>query len=231
MKNFVSFGIGIVVGGAISAADTYKYFKEKSDKEIEEIKDRFREKENDLEEEIAEIKDQKLEIMAQEAESQRAKDEVEKPKKSKKKSSKKDADKPVTNATDAAARPEMEYTDYAAISNGKNSDDEAEEEKSKKKTTKKKSTKKKKESEVVVITEEEWIDNPDDMSQITMYVTPTGNVINGSTEQKIDPAGSVSQEMVDAFLESNDSVWYVRNNKLFVMYELVLDEDGDYDVY
>ena len=160
-----------------------------------------------------------------------AKDEVEKPKKSNKKTTKKDADKPVTNATDAADRPEMEYTDYAAISNGKSEDEETEEEKPKKKTTKKKSTKKKKESEVVVITEEEWVDNPDDMSQITMYVTPTGNVINGSTEQKIDPAGSVSQEMVDAFLESNDSVWYVRNNKLFVMYELVLDEDGDYDVY
>lgn len=228
MKNFISFGIGMVVGGVISSAATYKYFKEKSDKEIEEIKDRFREKENDLEEEIAEIKDQKLEIMAKEAESQMAKDEVEKPKKSKKKSTKKDAEKPVTNATDAADRPEMEYTDYAAISSGK---DEAEYEEEKPKKSKKKTTKKKKESEVVVITEEEWVDNAEEMTQITLYITPAAFVINGSTEQRIDAEGSIGQEMVDNFLESGDPVWYVRNNKLFVMYELVLDEDGDYDVY
>lgn len=228
MNKIVSFGLGMVVGGAISAAVSWKYFKDKSDREIEEIKERFREKEEDLSTEIQYIKDQKLEIMAQEAESQMAKDEEEvKPKKSKKKSTKKDAEKPISNATAAEDRPEMEYTDYAAISAGK--DDE--EEKPKKKTTKKKSTKKKKEAEVVVITEEEWVDNAEDMTQITLYITPAAFVINGSTEQRIDAEGSIGQEMVDNFLESGDPVWYVRNNKLGVMYELVLDEDGDYDVY
>lgn len=229
MNKIISFGLGMVVGGAISAAVSWKYFKDKSDKEIEEIKERFREKEEDLSTEIQYIKDQKLEIMAQEAESQMAKDEEEvKPKKSKKKSTKKDAEKPISNATAAEDRPEMEYTDYAAISAGK---DEEEEEKPKKKTTKKKSTKKKKEPEVVVITEEEWVDNAEDMTQITLYITPAAFVINGSTEQRIDAEGSIGQEMVDNFLESGDPVWYVRNNKLGVMYELVLDEDGDYDVY
>lgn len=229
MNKIVSFGLGIVVGGAISAAVSWKYFKDKSDREIEEIKERFREKEEDLSTEIQYIKDQKLEIMAQEAESQMAKDDEEvKPKKSKKKSTKKDAEKPISNATAAENRPEMEYTDYAAISAGK---DEEEEEKPKKKTTKKKSTKKKKEAEVVVITEEEWVDNAEDMTQITLYITPAAFVINGSTEQRIDAEGSIGQEMVDNFLESGDPVWYVRNNKLGVMYELVLDEDGDYDVY
>lgn len=229
MNKIVSFGLGMVVGGAISAAVSWKYFKDKSDKEIEEIKERFREKEEDLSTEIQYIKDQKLEIMAQEAESQMAKDEEEvKHKKSKKKSTKKDAEKPISNATAAEDRPEMEYTDYAAISAGK---DEEEEEKPKKKTTKKKSTKKKKEAEVVVITEEEWVDNAEDMTQITLYITPAAFVINGSTEQRIDAEGSIGQEMVDNFLESGDPVWYVRNNKLGVMYELVLDEDGDYDVY
>ena len=229
MNKIVSFGLGMVVGGAISAAASWKYFKDKSDREIEEIKERFREKEEDLSTEIQYIKDQKLEIMAQEAESQMAKDEEEvKPKKSKKKSTKKDAEKPISNATAAEDRPEMEYTDYAAISAGK---DEEEEEKPKKKTTKKKSTKKKKEAEVVVITEEEWVDNAEDMTQITLYITPAAFVINGSTEQRIDAEGSIGQEMVDNFLESGDPVWYVRNNKLGVMYELVLDEDGDYDVY
>ena len=228
MNKIVSFGLGMVVGGAISAAVSWKYFKDKSDKEIEEIKERFREKEEDLSTEIQYIKDQKLEIMAQEAESQMAKDEEEvKPKKSKKKSTKKDAEKPISNATAAEDRPEMEYTDYAAISAGK----DEEEEKPKKKTTKKKSTKKKKEAEVVVITEEEWVDNTEDMTQITLYITPAAFVINGSTEQRIDAEGSIGQEMVDNFLESGDPVWYVRNNKLGVMYELVLDEDGDYDVY
>lgn len=228
MNKIVSFGLGMVVGGAISAAVSWKYFKDKSDKEIEEIKERFREKEEDLSTEIQYIKDQKLEIMAQEAESQMAKDEEEvKPKKSKKKSNKKDAEKPISNATAAEDRPEMEYTDYAAISAGK----DEEEEKPKKKTTKKKSTKKKKEAEVVVITEEEWVDNAEDMTQITLYITPAAFVINGSTEQRIDAEGSIGQEMVDNFLESGDPVWYVRNNKLGVMYELVLDEDGDYDVY
>nr|DAW43279.1 MAG TPA: YtxH-like protein [Caudoviricetes sp.] len=228
MNKIVSFGLGMVVGGAISAAVSWKYFKDKSDKEIEEIKERFREKEEDLSTEIQYIKDQKLEIMAQEAESQMAKDEEEvKPKKSKKKSTKKDAEKPISNATAAEDRPEMEYTDYAAISAGK----DEEEEKPKKKTTKKKSTKKKKEAEVVVITEEEWVDNAEDMTQITLYITPAAFVINGSTEQRIDAEGSIGQEMVDNFLESGDPVWYVRNNKLGVMYELVLDEDGDYDVY
>lgn len=228
MNKIVSFGLGMVVGGAISAAVSWKYFKDKSDKEIEEIKERFREKEEDLSTEIQYIKDQKLEIMAQEAESQMAKDEEEvKPKKSKKKSTKKDAEKPISNATAAEDRPEMEYTDYAAISAGK----DEEEGKPKKKTTKKKSTKKKKEAEVVVITEEEWVDNAEDMTQITLYITPAAFVINGSTEQRIDAEGSIGQEMVDNFLESGDPVWYVRNNKLGVMYELVLDEDGDYDVY
>lgn len=228
MNKIVSFGLGMVVGGAISAAVSWKYFKDKSDKEIEEIKERFREKEEDLSTEIQYIKDQKLEIMAQEAESQMAKDEEEvKPKKSKKKSTKKDAEKPISNATAAEDRPEMEYTDYAAISAGK----DEEEEKPKKKTTKKKSTKKKKEAEVVVITEEEWVDNAEDMTQITLYITPAAFVINGSTEQRIDAEGSIGQEIVDNFLESGDPVWYVRNNKLGVMYELVLDEDGDYDVY
>ena len=228
MNKIVSFGLGMVVGGAISAAVSWKYFKDKSDKEIEEIKERFREKEEDLSTEIQYIKDQKLEIMAQEAESQMAKDEEEvKPKKSKKKSTKKDAEKPISNATAAEDRPEMEYTDYAAISAG----NDEEEEKPKKKTTKKKSTKKKKEAEVVVITEEEWVDNAEDMTQITLYITPAAFVINGSTEQRIDADGSIGQEMVDNFLESGDPVWYVRNNKLGVMYELVLDEDGDYDVY
>lgn len=228
MNKIVSFGLGMVVGGAISAAVSWKYFKDKSDKEIEEIKERFREKEEDLSTEIQYIKDQKLEIMAQEAESQMAKDEEEvKPKKSKKKSTKKDAEKPISNATAAEDRPEMEYTDYAAISAGK----DEEEEKPKKKTTKKKSTKKKKEAEVVVITEEEWVDNAEDMTQITLYITPAAFVINGSTEQRIDAEGSIGQEMVNNFLESGDPVWYVRNNKLGVMYELVLDEDGDYDVY
>ena len=228
MNKIVSFGLGMVVGGAISSAVSWKYFKDKSDKEIEEIKERFREKEEDLSTEIQYIKDQKLEIMAQEAESQMAKDEEEvKPKKSKKKSTKKDAEKPISNATAAEDRPEMEYTDYAAISAGK----DEEEEKPKKKTTKKKSTKKKKEAEVVVITEEEWVDNAEDMTQITLYITPAAFVINGSTEQRIDAEGSIGQEMVDNFLESGDPVWYVRNNKLGVMYELVLDEDGDYDVY
>ena len=228
MNKMISFGLGMVVGGAISAAVSWKYFKDKSDKEIEEIKERFREKEEDLSTEIQYIKDQKLEIMAQEAESQMAKDEEEvKPKKSKKKSTKKDAEKPISNATAAENRPEMEYTDYAAISAGK----DEEEEKPKKKTTKKKSTKKKKEAEVVVITEEEWVDNVEDMTQITLYITPAAFVINGSTEQRIDAEGSIGQEMVDNFLESGDPVWYVRNNKLGVMYELVLDEDGDYDVY
>lgn len=228
MNKIVSFGLGMVVGGAISAAVSWKYFKDKSDREIEEIKERFREKEEDLSTEIQYIKDQKLEIMAQEAESQMAKDEEEvKPKKSKKKSTKKDAEKPISNATAAEDRPEMEYTDYAAISAGK----DEEEEKPKKKTTKKKSTKKKKEAEVVVITEEEWVDNAEDMTQITLYITPAAFVINGSTEQRIDAEGSIGQEMVDNFLESGDPVWYVRNNKLGVMYELVLDEDGDYDVY
>lgn len=228
MNKIVSFGLGMVVGGAISAAVSWKYFKDKSDREIEEIKERFREKEEDLSTEIQYIKDQKLEIMAQEAESQMAKDEEEvKPKKSKKKSTKKDAEKPISNATAAEDRPEMEYTDYAAISAGK----DEEEEKPKKKTTKKKSTKKKKEAEVVVITEEEWVDNAEDMTQITLYITPAAFVINGSTEQRIDAEGSIGQEMVDNFLESGDQVWYVRNNKLGVMYELVLDEDGDYDVY
>ena len=228
MNKIVSFGLGMVVGGAISAAVSWKYFKNKSDREIEEIKERFREKEEDLSTEIQYIKDQKLEIMAQEAESQMAKDEEEvKPKKSKKKSTKKDAEKPISNATAAEDRPEMEYTDYAAISAGK----DEEEEKPKKKTTKKKSTKKKKEAEVVVITEEEWVDNAEDMTQITLYITPAAFVINGSTEQRIDAEGSIGQEMVDNFLESGDPVWYVRNNKLGVMYELVLDEDGDYDVY
>lgn len=226
MNKIVSFGLGMVVGGAISAAVSWKYFKDKSDREIEEIKERFREKEEDLSTEIQYIKDQKLEIMAQEAESQMAKDEEEvKPKKSKKKSTKKDAEKPISNATAAEDRPEMEYTDYAAISAGKA------EEKPKKKNTKKKSTKKKKEAEVVVITEEEWVDNAEDMTQITLYVTPAAFVINGNTEQRIDAEGSIGQEMVDNFLESGDPVWYVRNNKLGVMYELVLDEDGDYDVY
>lgn len=229
MNKMISFGLGMVVGGAISAAVSWKYFKDKSDREIEEIKERFREKEEDLSTEIQYIKDQKLEIMAQEAESQMAKDKEEvKPKKSKKKSTKKDAEKPISNATAAEDRPEMEYTDYAAISAGK---DEEEEEKPKKKTTKKKSTKKKKEAEVVVITEEEWVDNAEDMTQITLYITPAAFVINGSTEQRIDAEGSIGQEMVDNFLESGDPVWYVRNNKLGVMYELVLDEDGDYDVY
>ena len=229
MNKAISFGLGMVVGGAISAAVSWKYFKNKSDKEIEEIKERFREKEEDLSTEIQYIKDQKLEIMAQEAESQMAKDEEEvKPKKSKKKSTKKDAEKPISNATAAEDRPEMEYTDYAAISSGK---DEEEEEKPKKKTTKKKSTKKKKESEVVVITEEEWVDNAEDMTQITLYITPAAFVINGSTEQRIDAEGSIGPDMRDNFLESGDPVWYVRNNKLGVMYELVLDEDGDYDVY
>ena len=228
MNKIVSFGLGMVVGGAISAAVSWKYFKDKSDKEIEEIKERFREKEEDLSTEIQYIKDQKLEIMAQEAESQMAKDEEEvKPKKSKKKSTKKDAEKPISNATAAEDRPEMEYTDYAAISAGK----DEEEEKPKKKTTKKKSTKKKKEAEVVVITEEEWVDNAEEMTQITLYITPAAFVINGSTEQRIDAEGSIGHEMVDNFLESGDPVWYVRNNKLGVMYELVLDEDGDYDVY
>ena len=228
MNKIVSFGLGMVVGGAISAAVSWKYFKDKSDREIEEIKERFREKEEDLSTEIQYIKDQKLEIMAQEAESQMAKDEEEvKPKKSKKKSTKKDAEKPISNATAAEDRPEMEYTDYAAISAGK----DEEEEKPKKKTTKKKSTKKKKEAEVVVITEEEWVDNAEDMTQITLYITTAAFVINGSTEQRIDAEGSIGQEMVDNFLESGDPVWYVRNNKLGVMYELVLDEDGDYDVY
>ena len=228
MNKMVSFGLGMVVGGAISAAVSWKYFKDKSDREIEEIKERFREKEEDLSTEIKYIKDQKLEIMAQEAESQMAKDEEEvKPKKSKKKSTKKDAEKPISNATAAEDRPEMEYTDYAAISAGK----DEEEEKPKKKTAKKKSTKKKKEAEVVVITEEEWVDNAEDMTQITLYITPAAFVINGSTEQRIDAEGSIGQEMVDNFLESGDPVWYVRNNKLGVMYELVLDEDGDYDVY
>lgn len=228
MNKIVSFGLGMVVGGAISAAVSWKYFKDKSDREIEEIKERFREKEEDLSTEIQYIKDQKLEIMAQEAESQMAKDEEEvKPKKSKKKSTKKDAEKPISNATAAEDRPEMEYTDYAAISAGK----DEEEEKPKKKTTKKKSTKKKKEAEVVVITEEEWVDNAEDMTQITLYITPAAFVINGSTEQRIDAEGSIGQEMVDNFLESGDPVWYVRNNKLGVMYELVLDDDGDYDVY
>lgn len=228
MNKIVSFGLGMVVGGAISAAVSWKYFKDKSDKEIEEIKERFREKEEDLSTEIQYIKDQKLEIMAQEAESQMAKDEEEvKPKKSKKKSTKKDAEKPISNATAAEDRPEMEYTDYAAISAGR----DEEEEKPKKKTTKKKSTKKKKEAEVVVITEEEWVDNAEDMTQITLYITPAAFVINGSTEQRIDAEGSIGQEMVDNFLESGDPVWYVRNNKLGVMYELVLDEDGDYDIY
>lgn len=228
MNKMISFGLGMVVGGAISAAVSWKYFKDKSDREIEEIKERFREKEEDLSTEIQYIKDQKLEIMAQEAESQMAKDEEEvKPKKSKKKSTKKDAEKPISNATAAEDRPEMEYTDYAAISAGK----DEEEEKPKKKTTKKKSTKKKKEAEVVVITEEEWVDNAEDMTQITLYITPAAFVINGSTEQRIDAEGSIGQEMVDNFLESGDPVWYVRNNKLGVMYELVLDEDGDYDVY
>lgn len=228
MNKIVSFGLGMVVGGAISAAVSWKYFKDKSDREIEEIKERFREKEEDLSTEIQYIKDQKLEIMAQEAESQMAKDEEEvKPKKSKKKSTKKDAEKPISNATAAEDRPEMEYTDYAAISAGK----DEEEEKPKKKTTKKKSTKKKKEAEVVVITEEEWVDNAEDMTQITLYITPAAFVINGSTEQRIDAEGSIGQEMVNNFLESGDPVWYVRNNKLGVMYELVLDEDGDYDVY
>lgn len=228
MNKIVSFGLGMVVGGAISAAVSWKYFKDKSDREIEEIKERFREKEEDLSTEIQYIKDQKLEIMAQEAESQMAKDEEEvKPKKSKKKSTKKDAEKPISNATAAEDRPEMEYTDYAAISAGK----DEEEKKPKKKTTKKKTTKKKKEAEVVVITEEEWVDNAEDMTQITLYITPAAFVINGSTEQRIDAEGSIGQEMVDNFLESGDPVWYVRNNKLGVMYELVLDEDGDYDVY
>lgn len=141
MNKAISFGLGMIVGGAISAAVSWKYFKDKSDREIEEIKERFREKEEDLSTEIQYIKDQKLEIMAQEAESQMAKDEEEvKPKKSKKKSTKKDAEKPISNATAAEDRPEMEYTDYAAISAGK----DEEEEKPKKKTTKKKSTKKKK---------------------------------------------------------------------------------------
>lgn len=231
MNKTISFGLGMVVGGAISAAISWKYFKDKSDREIEEIKERFREKEEDLSTEIQYIKDQKLEIMAQEAESQMAKDEEEeKPKKktTKKKSTKKDAEKPISNATAAENRPEMEYTDYAAISSGM---DEEEEEKPKKKTTKKKSTKKKKEAEVVVITEEEWVDNAEEMTQITLYITPAAFVINGSTEQRIDAEGSIGQEMVDNFLESGDSVWYVRNNKLGVMYELDLDEDGDYDVY
>ena len=230
MNKTISFGLGMVVGGAISAATSWKYFKDKSDKEIEEIKERFREKEEDLSTEIQYIKDQKLEIMAQEAESQMAKDEEEKPKKktTKKKSTKKDAEKPISNATAAENRPEMEYTDYAAISTGK---DEEEEEKPKKKTTKKKSTKKKKEDEIVVITEEEWVDNVEEITQITLYITPAAFIINGSTEQRIDAEGSIGQEMVDNFLESGDPVWYVRNNKLGVMYELVLDEDGDYDVY
>lgn len=229
MNKIVSFGLGMVVGGAVSAAISWKYFKDKSDREIEEIKERFREKEEDLSTEIQYIKDQKLEIMAQEAESQMAKDEEEKPKKktTKKKSTKKDAEKPISNATAAEDRPEMEYTDYAAISNGK----DEEEEKPKKKTTKKKSTKKKKEAEVVVITEEEWVDNAEEMTQITLYITPAAFVINGSTEQRIDAEGSIGPDMRDNFLESGDSVWYVRNNKLGVMYELVLDEDGDYDVY
>lgn len=223
MNKIVSFGLGMVVGGAISAAVSWKYFKDKSDREIEEIKERFREKEEDLSTEIQYIKDQKLEIMAQEAESQMAKDEEEvKPKKSKKKSTKKDAEKPISNATAAEDRPEMEYTDYAAISAGKDEEEEK---------PKKKSTKKKKEAEVVVITEEEWVDNAEDMTQITLYITPAAFVINGSTEQRIDAEGSIGQEMVDNFLESGDPVWYVRNNKLGVMYELVLDEDGDYDVY
>lgn len=225
MNKTISFGLGMVVGGAVSAAISWKYFKDKSDREIEEIKERFREKEEDLSTEIQYIKDQKLEIMAQEAESQMAKDEEEKPKK---KTTKKDAEKPISNATAAEDRPEMEYTDYAAISAGK---DEEEEEKPKKKTTKKKSTKKKKEAEIVVITEEEWVDNTEDMTQITLYITPAAFVINGSTEQRIDAEGSIGLEMRDNFLESGDSVWYVRNNKLGVMYELVLDEDGDYDVY
>lgn len=228
MNKTISFGLGMVIGGAVSAAISWKYFKDKSDREIEEIKERFREKEEDLSTEIQYIKDQKLEIMAQEAESQMAKDEEEvKPKKSKKKSTKKDAEKPISNATAAEDRPEMEYTDYAAISAGK----DEEEEKPKKKTTKKKSTKKKKESEVVVITEEEWVDNAEDMTQITLYITPAAFVINGSTEQRIDAEGSIGPDMRDNFLESGDPVWYVRNNKLGVMYELVLDEDGDYDVY
>lgn len=225
MNKTISFGLGMVIGGAVSAAISWKYFKDKSDREIEEIKERFREKEEDLSTEIQYIKDQKLEIMAQEAESQMAKDEEEK---SKKKSTKKDAEKPISNATAAENRPEMEYTDYAAISAGK---DEKEEEKPKKKTTKKKSTKKKKESEIVVITEEEWVDNAEEMTQITLYITPAAFVINGSTEQRIDAEGSIGLEIRDNFLESGDSVWYVRNNKLGVMYELVLDEDGDYDVY
>lgn len=229
MNKTISFGLGMVVGGAISTAVSWKYFKDKSDREIEEIKERFREKEEDLSTEIQYIKDQKLEIMAQEAESQMAKDEEEvKPKKSKKKSTKKDAEKPISNATAAEDRPDMEYTDYAAISADK---DEEEEEKPKKKTTKKKSTKKKKETEVVVITEEEWVDNAEDMTQITLYITPAAFVINGSTEQRIDAEGCIGVEMRDSFLESGDPVWYVRNNKLGVMYELVLDEDGDYDVY
>lgn len=228
MNKAISFGLGMVVGGAISAAVSWKYFKDKSDREIEEIKERFREKEEDLSTEIQYIKDQKLEIMAQEAESQMAKDEEEKPKKkTTKKSTKKDAEKPISNATAAEDRPEMEYTDYAAISAGK----DEEEEKPKKKTTKKKSTKKKKETEAVVITEEEWVDNTEEMTQITLYITPAAFVINGSTEQRIDAEGSIGQEMANNFLESGDSVWYVRNNKLGVMYELVLDEDGDYDVY
>ena len=228
MNKMISFGLGMVVGGAVSAAVSWKHFKDKSDKEIEEIKERFREKEEDLSTEIQYIKDQKLEIMAQEAESQMAKYEEEKPKKkTTKKSTKKDAEKPISNATAAEDRPEMEYTDYAAISAGK----DEEEEKPKKKTTKKKSTKKKKETEVVVITEEEWVDNTEEMTQITIYITPAAFVINGSTEQRIDAEGSIGQEMVNNFLESGDPVWYVRNNKLGVMYELVLDEDGDYDVY
>ena len=83
----------------------------------------------------------------------------------------------------------------------------------------------------MVITEEEWVDNAEDMTQITLYITPAGFVINGSTEQRIDAEGSIGTEMRDNFAESGDPVWYVRNNKLGVMYELVLDEDGDYDVY
>jgi len=229
MNKMISFGLGMVIGGAVSAAISWKYFKDKSDREIEEIKERFREKEEDLSTEIQYIKDQKLEIMAQEAESQMAKDEEEKLKKktTKKKSTKKDAEKPISNATAAEDRPEMEYTDYAAISSGK----DEEEEKPKKKTTKKKSTKKKKEAEVVVITEEEWVDNAEEMTQITLYITPAAFIINGSTEQRIDADGCIGLEMRDNFLESGDPVWYVRNNKLGVMYELVLDEDGDYDVY
>lgn len=222
MKTFISFGIGALFGAGVTAFIAKKHFEKKSNEMYEDVKNVLRRKDEELKSQIEELHAVKQDEMFTDVEKKLASNSnIEKDK------NPTSNIKPDTSATSAEDRPTIHKTDYAAISSGKKTIEEdlefientIEDEKSIR------------EKEVKIISEEEWIDNFDDLPQVTLYITTNATVVNANTEKRINPDGIIGEDVVMNFLESGDSVWYVHNSRLNILYELNLDEYDEYIDY